>query len=86
MPIEQRTTASTRIHLYNLTLKQADVAIQLLVGNFSGGRHQENLVSHDTSLAILRVDAQTAKLESISSASVFASFVPLPFGLPEHEG
>ncbi|KAJ7186836.1 CPSF A subunit region-domain-containing protein [Mycena filopes] len=61
------------MHLYNLTLKPADAAIQVVVGNFSGSRDQEILVSHGTALEILRVDPQTGKLRSVSSTSVFAS-------------
>ncbi|KAJ6482039.1 mono-functional DNA-alkylating methyl methanesulfonate N-term-domain-containing protein [Mycena vitilis] len=61
------------MHLYNLTLKHADAALQAVAGNFSGARHQEILVSRGTALEVLRLDAQAGKLSRISSTAVFAS-------------
>ncbi|KAJ7640485.1 CPSF A subunit region-domain-containing protein [Mycena polygramma] len=61
------------MHLYNLTLKHADAALQAVAGNFSGARHQEILVCRGTALEVLRFDAQAGKLSCISSTAVFAS-------------
>ncbi|KAJ7119578.1 mono-functional DNA-alkylating methyl methanesulfonate N-term-domain-containing protein [Mycena epipterygia] len=61
------------MHLYNLTLKAPDAAVQAVAGNFSGTRRQEVLISRGTALEILRVDAQTGKLLCIASVDVFAS-------------
>ncbi|KAJ6491555.1 mono-functional DNA-alkylating methyl methanesulfonate N-term-domain-containing protein [Mycena vulgaris] len=47
--------------------------IQAIVGNFSGSRQQEIIVSHGTSLELLRIDAQTGKLSSVVVTNVFGS-------------
>ncbi|KAJ7471905.1 pre-mRNA-splicing factor RSE1 [Mycena latifolia] len=60
------------MHLYNLTVKRPDAAIQAVAGNFSGTR-QDILISRGTALEVIRVDAQTGKLSCIASADVFAS-------------
>ncbi|KAJ7287318.1 CPSF A subunit region-domain-containing protein [Mycena rebaudengoi] len=52
------------MHLYNLTLKSTTAAIQAI---------QEIIVSHGTSLELLRVDTQTGKLSSAVTTDVFGS-------------
>ncbi|KAJ6632597.1 CPSF A subunit region-domain-containing protein [Mycena sp. CBHHK59/15] len=61
------------MHLYNLTLQGSNAAIQAVVGNFSGSQQQEILVSHETSLELFVVDAQTGKMSSVVATDVFAS-------------
>ncbi|KAJ6511945.1 CPSF A subunit region-domain-containing protein [Mycena vitilis] len=61
------------MHLYNLTLKRSTAAIVAVVGNFSGSRQQEIIVSNGSSLELLRVDARTGKLSSVLVTDVFAS-------------
>ncbi|KAF7366281.1 hypothetical protein MSAN_00884300 [Mycena sanguinolenta] len=61
------------MHLYNLTLQRPTAAIQAIVGNFSGFREQELIVSHGTSLELLRIDTHTGKISSAVVTDVFAS-------------
>jgi splicing factor 3B subunit 3 len=61
------------MHLYNLTLQTPTVSHQSIVGNFSGARQQEIIVSHGTSLRLLRPDIQTGKLSTIIATDVFGS-------------
>ncbi|KAI0066041.1 hypothetical protein BV25DRAFT_1849538 [Artomyces pyxidatus] len=61
------------MHLYNLTLQSATAATQAIVGNFSGARQQEIIVSHGTRLELLRPDVQTGKLSTVISSDVFGS-------------
>lgn len=67
------TSDSTKMHLYNLTLQPPTAAIQAIVGNFSGARQQEIIVSHGTRLELLRPDPQTGKVSTIISSDVFGS-------------
>jgi len=61
------------MHLYNLTLQQATAATQAIVGNFSGARTQEIIVSHGTRLELLRPDTNTNKLSTVITTDVFGS-------------
>ncbi|KAJ6569520.1 CPSF A subunit region-domain-containing protein [Mycena capillaripes] len=61
------------MHLYHLTLKPSTVAIQAIVGNFSGTKQQEIIISHGTSLELLRIDSSTGKLSSVIVEDVFGS-------------
>ncbi|KAJ6491557.1 mono-functional DNA-alkylating methyl methanesulfonate N-term-domain-containing protein [Mycena vulgaris] len=71
------------MHLYNLTLKRADAAIQAVAGNFSDSRQQDILISRGTALEVLRVESETGKLLCIASADTFASIRSLAsFRLP----
>ncbi|KAG6836241.1 pre-mRNA-splicing factor rse1, partial [Arthromyces matolae] len=49
------------MHLYNLTLQPPTAVTQAIVGNFSGARQQEIIVSQGTRLELLRPDPQTGK-------------------------
>ncbi|KAJ7191094.1 hypothetical protein B0H12DRAFT_967266, partial [Mycena haematopus] len=71
------------MHLYNLTLQRSTAVIQAIVGDFSGSRQQEIIVSHGTSLELLRLDAQSGKISSVVVTDVFASIRSMaPFRLP----
>jgi splicing factor 3B subunit 3 len=61
------------MHLYNLTLQTPTASLQAIVGNFSGGRQQEIIISHGTRLQLLRPDIQTGKLSTIIETDVFGS-------------
>ena len=61
------------MHLYNLTLQTPTASHQAIVGNFSGARQQEIILSHGTRLQLLRPDIQTGKLSTIISTEVFGS-------------
>jgi splicing factor 3B subunit 3 len=61
------------MHLYNLTLQPPTAAPQAIVGNFSGARQQEIILSHGTRLQLLRPDIQTGKLSTIITTDVFGS-------------
>ncbi|KAJ6449792.1 CPSF A subunit region-domain-containing protein [Mycena sanguinolenta] len=61
------------MHLYNLTLQRPTAAIQAIVGNFSGSREQELIVSHGTSLELFGIDAHTGKMSSVVVTDIFAS-------------
>ncbi|KAJ3510268.1 hypothetical protein NLJ89_g4774 [Agrocybe chaxingu] len=61
------------MHLYNLTLQPPTAITQAIVGNFSGARQQEIIVSHGTRLELLRPDAQTGKVATVIATDVFGS-------------
>ncbi|KAA1471787.1 hypothetical protein DENSPDRAFT_837869 [Dentipellis sp. KUC8613] len=61
------------MHLYNLTLQHATAAPQAIVGNFSGARQQEIIVSHGTRLELLRPDVQTGKISTVIASDAFGS-------------
>lgn len=61
------------MHLYNLTLQPPTAITHAIVGNFSGARHQEIIVSRGTRLDLLRVDMQTGKLSTVVSTDVFGT-------------
>ena len=61
------------MHLYNLTLQPPTANIQAIVGNFSGARAQEIIVSHGTRLELLRPDSQTGKLSTVIAVDSFGS-------------
>ncbi|EIM81285.1 uncharacterized protein STEHIDRAFT_86633 [Stereum hirsutum FP-91666 SS1] len=61
------------MHLYNLTLQPPSAATQAIVGNFSGVRAQEIIISHGTRLELLRPDVQTGKLVPVVASDVFGS-------------
>ena len=61
------------MHLYNLTLQPPTVITHAIVGNFSGARHQEIIVSRGTRLELLRVDMQTGKLSTVVSTDTFGT-------------
>ena len=64
---------STVMHLYNLTLEHASSITAAVVGNFSGARQQEILVSRGTRLQLLRPDPALGKLSTILVYDVFGS-------------
>ena len=61
------------MHLYNLTLQHPTASPQAIVGNFSGARQQEIIISHGTRLQLLRPDVQTGKLSTVIATDVFGS-------------
>lgn len=61
------------VHLYNLTLQPPTAITQAIVGNFSGARQQEIIVSHGTRLELLRPDVQTGKISTVIATDVFGS-------------
>jgi hypothetical protein len=61
------------MQLYNLTLQHTTASPQAIVGNFSGARQQEIIVSHGTRLQLLRPDVQTGKISTIITTDVFGS-------------
>ncbi|KAF9523470.1 CPSF A subunit region-domain-containing protein [Crepidotus variabilis] len=61
------------MHLYNLTLQTASAMPQAIVGNFSGARQQEIIVSHGTRLELLRPDSQTGKVSTVIATDAFGS-------------
>lgn len=61
------------MHLYNLTLQSPTAITHAIVGNFSGARHQEVIVSRGTRLELLRVDMQTGKLSTVVSTEAFGT-------------
>lgn len=61
------------MHLYNLTLQPPTATLQAVVGNFSGARQQEIIVSHGTRLELLRPDPQTGKVATVITTDVFGS-------------
>ncbi|KAF9016376.1 hypothetical protein BDZ89DRAFT_1166289 [Hymenopellis radicata] len=61
------------MHLYNLTLQPPSATTQAIVGNFSGARQQEIIVSHGTRLELLRPDPQTGKVSTVIATDVFGS-------------
>lgn len=61
------------MHLYNLTLQPPTAITQAVVGNFSGARQQEIIVSRGTRLELLRPDVQTGKVSTVIASDVFGS-------------
>ncbi|KAF8070070.1 CPSF A subunit region-domain-containing protein [Lyophyllum atratum] len=61
------------MHLYNLTLQPPTAVTQAIVGNFSGARQQEIIISHGTRLELLRPDVQTGKMSTVIATDVFGS-------------
>jgi splicing factor 3B subunit 3 len=61
------------MHLYNLTLQPPTAATKAIVGNFSGARTQEIIISRGTRLELLRPDVQTGKLSTVIASDVFGS-------------
>ena len=61
------------MHLYNLTLQPPTAATHAIVGNFSGARQQEIILSHGTRLELLRPDVQTGKIATVIATDVFGS-------------
>lgn len=61
------------MHLYNLTLQPPTAITQAIVGNFSGARQQEIIVSRGTRLELLRPDVQTGKVSTVIASDVFGS-------------
>ncbi|GBE87385.1 Pre-mRNA-splicing factor RSE1 [Sparassis crispa] len=61
------------MHLYNLTLQPPTAINQAVVGNFSGGRQQEIVVSYGTRVGFICPDPDTGKLVTVSESDVFAS-------------
>ncbi|KAI0789091.1 mono-functional DNA-alkylating methyl methanesulfonate N-term-domain-containing protein [Abortiporus biennis] len=61
------------MHLYNLTIQPPTAITQAIVGNFSGARLQEIIVSRGTRLELLRQDPQTGKIFNVIASDVFGS-------------
>ena len=61
------------MHLYNLTLQPPTATSQAIVGNFSGAKQQEIIVSHGTRLELLRPDVHTGKVATVIATDVFGS-------------
>ncbi|KIY70657.1 hypothetical protein CYLTODRAFT_419613 [Cylindrobasidium torrendii FP15055 ss-10] len=61
------------MHLYNLTLQEPTVAQQAIVGNFSGARQQEIIISHGSQLELLRPDPQTGKVTTVVQSNAFGT-------------
>ncbi|KAG0308305.1 Splicing factor 3B subunit 3 [Dissophora globulifera] len=57
--------------MYNLTLQAPNAINQAILGNFSGTRQQELIVSHISRIELLRPDTTTGKVHSILSHDVF---------------
>jgi splicing factor 3B subunit 3 len=77
------------MHLYGLTLQTAGAITHSIVGNFSGSKHQELLVSHGKTLELFAPDEQeqqtqqdSNKFHSIFSTEIFGIVrALLPFRL-----
>ncbi|KZT06669.1 uncharacterized protein LAESUDRAFT_700021 [Laetiporus sulphureus 93-53] len=61
------------MHLYNFTVQSRSAILQAAVGNFSGARQQEIIVSRGTGLELLRSDPDTGKLSTVVVSDVFGS-------------
>ena len=62
------------MHLYDLTVQPATATPHAIVGNFSGARAQEIIVSHGTRLELFRrLDAQTGKVQSVVATDVIGT-------------
>jgi splicing factor 3B subunit 3 len=57
--------------LYNLTLQAPTAISQIVLGNFSGTRQQEIIVTRNGVLELLRIDASTGKVHTMLSHDVF---------------
>ena len=61
------------MHLYNLTVQAPMAITHAVVGNFSGARQQELVLSRGTRLELARLDSQTGKLSTVIASDVFGS-------------
>ena len=61
------------MHLYNFTIQPPTAVTQAVVGNFSGARQQEIVVSHGTRLELLRPDVQTGKMSTVVATDAYGS-------------
>lgn len=61
------------MHLYNFTLQPPTAVSQAIVGNFSGARQQEIIISRGTRLELLRPDPQTGKITTVIATDAFGS-------------
>ena len=61
------------MHLYNLTLEHASAIPHAVVGNFSGVRQQEIIVSRGSRLELLKADTNAGKLNTVLVHDVFGS-------------
>ncbi|KAG8790078.1 pre-mRNA-splicing factor rse1 [Ceratobasidium sp. 428] len=61
------------MHLYNVTLQGPTAITQAIVGNFSGIRQQEIIVSRGTSLELLRPDSSTGKVSTVLAQDAFGT-------------
>ncbi|ELU42250.1 splicing factor 3B subunit 3 [Rhizoctonia solani AG-1 IA] len=61
------------MHLYNLTLQAPTAITQAIVGNFSGIRQQEIIISRGTILELLRPDSSTGKVSTVLAQDVFGT-------------
>lgn len=62
----------SRMHLYHLSLQPPTAINQAVVGNFSGARQQEILVSRGSRLELLRVDSN-GKMTTVLAQDAFGS-------------
>lgn len=60
------------MHLYHLTLQPPTAITQGVVGNFSGARQQEILVSRGSRLELLRADSN-GKITTVLAQDAFGS-------------
>ena len=67
-----RTAWVKRMHLYHLTLQPPTAISQAVVGNFSGARQQEILVSRGSRLELLRADSN-GKITTVLAQDAFGS-------------
>ncbi|KAI8974178.1 CPSF A subunit region-domain-containing protein [Trametes punicea] len=61
------------MHLYNFTIQPPTAILHAIVGNFSGARQQEIIVSRGTRLELLRPDPRTGKISNVLASDVFGS-------------
>ncbi|CAE6440620.1 unnamed protein product, partial [Rhizoctonia solani] len=61
------------MHLYNLTLQAPTAITQAIVGNFSGIRQQEIIISRGTILELLRPDSSTGKISTVLAQDAFGT-------------
>lgn len=59
------------MYLYNLTLQRATAITHAVLGNFSGSKMQEILISRGKVLELLRPDPNTGKVHTLLSVEVF---------------
>lgn len=59
------------MYLYNLTLQKGTGVTHAVHGNFSGGKHQEVILSRGKSLELVRPDSNTGKVHTVLSVEVF---------------
>src|SRR5258706_2292823 len=61
------------MHLYNLTLEHASAIPHAVVGNFSGVRQQDIILSRGSRLELLKADTNAGKLNTVLVHDVFGS-------------